>query len=55
MNDKEKVEEALEKIDELIQFCVKYNKPENLIDLREIKKILEADEDDGWTPGVVNN
>ena len=55
MNDKEKIEEALEKIDELFQFCVKYNKPENLIDLREIKKILEADEDDGWTPGVVNN
>jgi len=41
MNDKEKLKEALEKIDELIQFCVKYNHPENLIDLREIKEILE--------------
>ena len=37
----EKLKEALEKIDELIQFCVKYNHPENLIDLREIKEILE--------------
>ena len=38
----EKIKEALEKIDELIQFCVKYNKSENRIkDLKEIKEILE--------------
>ena len=39
--DHEIIKEALEKIVELIQFCVKYNHPENLIDLREIKKTLE--------------
>ena len=42
MNDKEKIKEALEEINELIQFCVKYNKSENRIkDLEGIKKILE--------------
>jgi predicted RNA-binding protein with EMAP domain len=40
-DDQEKIEEALKKIDELIQFRVKYNHPENLIDLRKIKEILE--------------
>ena len=56
MDDKEKIEEALEKIDELIRFNAKYNKPDYInIDLKELKEILEADEDDGWTPGVVNN
>jgi hypothetical protein len=39
--DHEIIKEALEKIVELIQFCVKYNHPENLIDLRKIKEILE--------------
>jgi len=42
MNDKEKIKESLEKIDELIRFNVKYNKPDYInIDLKEIKEILE--------------
>ena len=41
--DKEKIKEALEKIDELIRFNSKYNKPDYInIDLKEIKEILES-------------
>lgn len=42
MNDKEKIKEALEAIDELIRIKEKYTKQEATIgDLKQIKRILE--------------
>ena len=50
MDNKEKIEEVLKIIRE------KGSDPSNYspsLLLGEIQKILESDEDDGWTPGVV--
>lgn len=42
LENQKKIEEALEKIDELIRFNAKYNKPDYInIDLKELKEILE--------------
>ena len=40
-NDKKIIEKALEEIDDLIQYCIKYDKNTERLDLEEIKKILE--------------
>ena len=51
MNDKEKIEEVLRILDEVIAITRYHDNPdEPKIDqkLEEIKKILEADENDGW-------
>ena len=53
--DKEKIEEVLQEIDNFMKWhgTEKYKQSDMKNLLKEIVKTLEADEDDGWVPGVV--
>ncbi len=60
--DKEKIEEVLRIVNKSLEIGkTKGSRPDKKTtivylqdNMKAIKKILESDEDDGWTPGVVN-
>ena len=59
MNGKEKIEKALKLVNDKIEHLTPHEELTKeeyehiCLTLKKIKKILEADEDDGWVPGVV--